>query len=645
MCGIAGFFPCSKTDNNISILKSMSDALSHRGPDGEGFWSDGNIGLSHRRLSIFDLDLGSQPMPSHSKKLIISYNGEVYNFKSLRQELIAQGIKFITNTDTEVVLESIEFWGLKKALSLFHGMFAFALWDTQKSELTLVRDRMGEKPLYYGWQQKTFMFASELKSMKCHPEWSATIDPNALSKLLQFNYIPAPLTIYSGIKKLEPGCLIRFDLSDNNYKFHKEQWFSFNTLANNSKNNIYKGSFADASNELDSLLHKTIKTQGLADVPLGVFLSGGIDSSLITAIMQSQSDSPIETFTMGYENTDYDESAQARKYSKYLGTKHNEVIITSEDALSVVPNLSKIFDEPFSDASQIPMLLVSTLAKTKVKVALSGDGADEMFGGYNRYFYGESIYRIIKFAPTGVRKIISFIFKSVSPSRWDECFAMLNTLFFVRINTSHPGEKIHKISSLLSAKNEYEFYSILVSMWYRSNPVIGQKINVNEASKDIWLKQNSLSENMMNMDAVSYLPDDILVKVDRCSMSVGLESRAPFLDYNIVEFATRMPINYKIEGNKGKLLMRSVLSKYVPEKMHSSTKKGFSAPIHDWLRGPLRDWSEDLLSEDLLAQQGLLNVDLVRSKWREHLSGKSNNQYLLWSVLMFQSWMDNETHK
>ena len=643
MCGISGFFPCAKTDKNISILKSMSDALSHRGPDDEGIWSDGIIGLSHRRLSIFDLNSGSQPMLSRSKRFVISYNGEVYNFKSLRQKLIAQGITFNTGTDTEVVLESIEFWGLNKALLLFHGMFSFALWDTQKLVMTLVRDRMGEKPLYYGWHKKTFMFASELKSMKCHPDWNTAIDRNALSKLLQYNYIPAPLTIYIGVNKLEPGSLISFDLSNNNCKQYKEQWFSYNSLVNNSKSEMYTGGFTDASNALDKLLNKTIKTQGEADVPLGVFLSGGLDSSLITSIMQFQSNLPIDTFTMGYENTDYDESDQARKYSKYLGTNHTEMIVTSDDALAVVPSLSSVFDEPFADASQIPTLLVSSLAKTKVKVALSGDGADEMFGGYNRYFFGESIYRYMKFAPNGIRRIISYILKSVSPSKWDACFSMLNYLFFQRINTSHPGEKIHKISTLLSAKNEYEFYSILVSMWYRKNPVLGEKLYDNEFDIDIWLKENSLPENMMNMDTVTYLPDDILVKIDRCSMSVGLESRAPFLDYDIVDFATKLPLNYKIDGKKGKLLLRSVLNKYIPENMHTSSKKGFSAPIHEWIRGPLREWSEDLLSEDLLSQQALFNVELIRDKWKEHLSGKQNNQYLLWSVLMFQSWADNES--
>lgn len=573
MCGIAGFFPCVKTDKNVSILKSMSDALSHRGPDDDGIWSDGIIGLSHRRLSIFDVNFGSQPMFSRSRRFVISYNGEVYNFKDLRRKLIAQGIKFSTDTDTEVVLESIEFWGLNKALSLFHGMFAFALWDTKKHVMTLVRDRMGEKPLYYGWHQKTFIFASEIKSMKCHPDWSATIDRNALSKLLQYNYIPAPLTIYSGVNKLEPGCLISFDLSNNNCKQHKEQWFSYNLLVNNSRSELFSGGFIDATNALDSLLNETIRTQGVADVPLGVFLSGGLDSSLITSIMQSQSDLPIDTFTMGYENTDYDESEQARKYSKYLGTNHTEMIVTSDDALSVVPSLSSVFDEPFADASQIPTLLVSSLAKTKVKVALSGDGADEMFGGYNRYFFGDSIYRYIKFAPTGIRRIISFILKSVSPSKWDTCFSILNNLFFQRTNISHPGEKIHKISSLLSAKNEYEFYSILVSMWYRNNPVISEGLYDNEFGKDVWLKDNPLPENMMNMDTVTYLPDDILVKVDRCSMSVGLESRAPYLDYNIVDFATKLPLNYKIDGRKGKILLRSVLNKYIPENMHTSSKK------------------------------------------------------------------------
>ena len=642
MCGIVGFFPCRKTKKNLQILKSMSDALSHRGPDGDGIWCDGDVGLSHRRLSIFDLNSGSQPMISKSKRYVISYNGEVYNFKKIKQKLILHGVTFNTDTDTEVVLESINFWGLKKALLLFHGMFAFALRDKQKNTLTLVRDRMGEKPLYYGWHKNTFMFASELKSLKKHPDWNGTINREALSSLMQFNYIPAPLTIYSEIKKLEPGCLISYDLNNDKFKRKKEKWFSYSSLVKKSRNEIFLGSFNDATNELDDLLNQTIKNQGQADVPLGVFLSGGLDSSVIASILQSQSINPIETFTMGYENPDYDESTQAKKYSQYLGSNHTEMIVTSNDALSIVPKLSSVFDEPFADASQIPTLLVSSLAKSKVKVALSGDGADEMFGGYNRYFFGESIYQYIKFSPKSIRRIIAFILKLVSPEKWDVCFSMLIIIFPKGLGISHPGEKIHKISSLLSANNEFEFYSILVSMWNSENPILNQDFYDNKLTQKIWLKDNSLPQNMMNMDSISYLPDDILVKVDRSSMSVGLESRAPFLDYNIVNFASKLPINYKIKGKKGKLLLRSVLNRYIPEDMHNLNKKGFSAPIHDWIRGPLKEWSEDLLSEESLGRQGLFNVDLVRKTWKDHLSKKYNNQYKLWSVLMFQTWEDNE---
>jgi asparagine synthase (glutamine-hydrolysing) len=645
MCGIAGFFPCSSSDNNLSILGSMSAALSHRGPDGKGVWSDGIVGFAHSRLSIFDLDSGSQPMHSSSKRYVISYNGEVYNFISLRKKLISKGVSFRTNTDTEVVLESIQFWGLKKALSLFHGMFAFALWDCNKHILTLVRDRMGEKPLYYGWCNKTFIFASELKSMKCHPNWDNTIDHDALSQLMQYNYIPAPLSIYKGVNKLEPGTLISFNLKNNSFKSIKERWFDYSSEVKIAKSQIYPGTFKNAVNDLDVIMNKVIEEQGKADVPVGVFLSGGLDSSLISAIMQSQSDIPINTFTMGYENSDYDESMQALKYSKYLGTSHTEMTVTSNDALSIVPELSSIYDEPFADASQIPTLLVSKLAKKKVKVALSGDGADEMFGGYNRYIFGDSIYHYMKFAPSSIRRIISQILKLFPPTSWDKCFLMLNKILNQNSRISHPGEKIHKISSLLLAKNENDFYSKLVSIWYENNPVITQNKYKSKSHHNLWNKKLNLVDNMMHIDSVAYLPDDILVKVDRASMSVGLESRAPFLDHEVVNFAMKLPLNYKIDNKKGKLILRNVLNNYIPETIHAPNKKGFSAPIHDWIRGPLREWAEDLLSEETLRNQGLFDVDLIRGVWKNHLSNKNNNQYQLWSVLMFQSWLEYENKK
>ncbi len=573
MCGIAGFFPCSKTDSNLSILKSMSEALIHRGPDDNGEWTNGIVGLAHRRLSIFDLNSGSQPMHSSSKRYTISYNGEVYNFKSLKKQLISKGISFKTNTDTEVVLESIEFWGLHKALSLFHGMFAFALWDNNKHILTLVRDRMGEKPLYYGWCNKTFLFASELKSMKRHPSWDNTFDLDAVSQLMQYNYIPAPLSIYKGVNKLEPGTLISFNLKNNSFESIKEKWFDYSLEVKDLKSKIYLGTFNDAVNDLDNIMNKVIEGQGKADVPVGVFLSGGLDSSLISSIMQSQSEIPINTFTMGYENSDYDESIQAKKFSNYLGTSHTEMIITANDALSIVPELSNIYDEPFADASQIPTLLVSKLAKKKVKVVLSGDGADELFGGYNRYFLGDSIYRYMKFAPNFIRKIISQILKTVPPERWDKSFKMLNKVFSQNSRVSHPGEKIHKISSLLLAKNEYDFYSKLVSIWSENNPVISQNKYETNFNNNLWNKNLHLSDNMMHIDAVTYLPDDILVKVDRASMSVGLESRAPFLDHDVVNFAMKIPLSYKMNHKKGKLILRSVLNHYIPETIHARNKK------------------------------------------------------------------------
>ena len=651
MCGFSGFLNFSPHwGNPLILLEQMGEKLSHRGPDGSGIWFDKNygVGFSHRRLSIIDLsEHGRQPMSSASGRFVIAYNGEIYNHQELRKKLFQAGVIFRGNSDTEVLLAAIEVWGVKKALQKSVGMFAFALWDCERHVLTLARDRMGEKPLYYGWQgkggQHTFLFGSELKALRQHPSWQSAVDRDALANLLRYNYIPAPQTIYSGVYKLRPGYFLELKSGNNGKWIEQEEcWWSLQEVSQRVSKNIFTGSRADAVDHLDNLLCDVIKGQSLADVPLGAFLSGGVDSSSIVAVMQAISDRPVKTFTIGFESSAYDESSNARSVAEYLGSDHHEWIATADDALSLIPQLPNYYDEPFADASQIPTLLVSALAKQNVTVALSGDGGDELFAGYNRHQWAPKLLHKMQYFPEVIRKALAVLIESASPSVWDYFFKIIDPFLPWQLRVRHPGEKIHKIAMLLKQSGERELYAMLVRIWPDPIPLLsGDSYDLVDGHKALWNLGDNFTERMMLLDTATYLPDDILTKVDRAAMSHSLETRVPLLDHRIVEFATQLPLSMKIHQGTGKWILRELLDRYVPRNLIERPKSGFGIPVGEWLKGPLQDWAEDLLSEQKLKNGGYFDVKQVRKVWEQHSSGKKNQQYQLWSVLMFQAWLDS----
>ena len=609
MCGITGFiFNRSISNQNaIEIIRKMNHQIIHRGPDDSGFWinEDSDLILGHQRLSILELsNAGSQPMISSTGRYVISFNGEIYNHIALRKKLNFYNWK--GSSDTETILECIEEWGLDFTLKQLVGMFAIAIWDNISGDLFLCRDRLGEKPLYYGNKGNIFLFGSELNSLKAHPNFNAEIDQNSLQLYLRNGYVKAPNSIYKGIFKLMPGYYLKVNKRNYNEIEFCNYW---NLDLIIREKNSFEFSLNNAVNVLEELLLNSVENQSKADVPLGAFLSGGIDSSLIVALAQSISSTPLNTFTIGSDIPSYNESEYAGRIAKHLGTNHNELIITSKDSLDIIPNLKNIFDEPFADSSQIPTYFVSKLAKSKVKVALSGDGGDELFCGYSRYQNYNEKWKKINSIPYPLRKILG------------------NYL---------PNSKYKEV---LFTKNIDEFYSFMNKQWkgiqLLNNPLLLGKIN----SEDQVLGsiENSL-ERMMYSDLVNYLPNDILTKVDRASMSVSLETRVPLLDHNIVEFAWGMPIDYKFYNGENKWPLKQILYKYVPKKLLERPKMGFSVPIENWLRGPLKDWAEDLISEKRLISDNIFEYRIVRKIWNDHLSGIRDNSQAIWTILMFQDW-------
>ena len=647
MCGIVGFIDKNGSFDKYkqqSIISNMTETLAHRGPDDDGcFWHFG-VALGHRRLSIVDLSShGSQPMTACSGRYVIVFNGEIYNHLLLREKInkLNPDIIWYGCSDTETLLTCIDIWGLEKTIKNCNGMFAFALLDKRDDAIYLVRDRMGEKPLYYGVQKGVFLFASELKALKKHPAFQGEIDRDSLALQLKYNYIPSPYSIYKGVNKLIPGTILKIPV---NIKFNSiedmgepKPYWSLKEVAMNAKSNIFTGSPSEAVNNLDKLLLRSVKEQMEADVPLGAFLSGGIDSSLIVSLMQSLSSSPVKTFSIGFEEGGYNEAVHAKKIAKHLKTEHTELYVSAQDAINVIPKLSNLYDEPFSDSSQIPTYLVSEMAKKSVSVSLSGDAGDELFGGYNRYLWSEKIWSKVKLMPVSVRIFIAWGMTSISPKIWNK---ILSQIVFLPL----PGDKIHKLASLLPASSAEDFYFHLVSNWYDvSNIVLGSKGRLAPVEREGLMQElGSIEQNMMYLDSISYLPDDILVKVDRAAMGVSLETRIPFLNHQVVEFAYQLPLSMKINAGQSKWILRQVLDKYIPRVMMERPKMGFAVPIDIWLRGPLRDWAESLLNESRLREEGFFNPELIREKWGEHLSGSRNWHHHLWSVLMFQSWLENQ---
>jgi len=641
MCGIAGYWDKRGADANVA--EKMALQIQHRGPDGAGVWLNktGDLALAHRRLAVIDLSpAGHQPMISPCKRYTLVFNGEIYNHLAIRQDLEREGGHFDWrgHSDTETLLAALRHWGLEKTLQQLNGMYAFALWDSQERTLALARDRMGEKPLYYGHNKGCFFFGSELKSFKAHPYWQADIDRDALSLFMRHNVVPAPWSIYKGIKKLAPAHFVVIRDTGNEVSEPRCYW-NLAEIAEKGAANPKQG-IADATNELDALLRDAVKSRMAADVPLGAFLSGGFDSTMVATLMQAQSSRPVKTFTIGFNEEGYNEAVHAKAVAKHLGTEHTELYVTSEQAMAVIPRLPTIWDEPFSDSSQIPTLLVSELARKHVTVSLSGDGGDELFCGYNRYTQGYQIWHKLQFLPAPLRQAIGSLMQVFPGASLEYLFSFLPKRFQI----PHLADRLPKLGGVVKEKSGESYYQNLISHW--KNPdqlVIGAtepQTIFNQPEKLPKLKD--FRELMMYLDSMTYLPDDILTKVDRASMAVSLEARVPLLDHRVVEFAWQVPISMKYRDGKGKWLLREVLYRYVPRELMERPKMGFGVPIDEWLRGPLRDWAEDLLSEQRLKDEGFFDPEPIRKMWQEHVSGKRRWHYYLWDVLMFQAWLENE---
>jgi asparagine synthase (glutamine-hydrolysing) len=655
MCGFVGVFGPEQV--NEGHLRRMVSAIHHRGPDDHGVWCDAEagVGLAHARLSILDLSsAGHQPMRSVSGRYVIAFNGEIYNHLALRAELEKSALTpdpspasksksketiWRGHSDTETLLAGIEAWGVEATLKKSIGMFAIALWDRQTCTLTLARDRMGEKPLYYGWQgsgnERVFLFGSELKALKAHPAFAADIDRGALCLLLRHNYIPAPYSIYQGIAKLEPGCLLSVSLAQPEPKIWK--YWDAVAVARAGVAQPFAGSPEQVVDELEVLAKDAVRQQMMADVPLGAFLSGGIDSSTVVALMQAQSSRPVKTFTIGFNEAGYNEAVHAKAVARHLGTEHTELYVTPQQAMEVIPRLPSLYCEPFADSSQLPTFLVSQLAKQHVTVSLSGDAGDELFCGYNRYQMTEKLWHKLALVPAPLRALAAKGITSVSPTGWDSVARFIPGAG----RYAALGDKLHKGAGVLASTTVDELYLGMVS--HLRNPaewvIGGQEPPTHLTGLRPELGGLSAVERMMALDAISYLPDDILVKVDRAGMGVSLESRVPFLDHRVVEFAWSLPLTYKLRDGQTKWPLRQVLYRHVPPALIDRPKMGFGVPLHDWLRGPLRNWAEELLGEARLAREGYFHPAPIRKIWAEHLSGRRNWMAQLWNVLMFQAWL------
>ena len=643
MCGIAGYLS-RKSDVNTDVLSKMCEVMHHRGPDDYGLWLSENqqIGFCHKRLSIIDTSInGHQPMTSSTGRFIIVFNGEIYNHLELRKELSLAGhnISYKSSSDTETLLHCFELWGVEQTAKKTVGMFAFAVYDKGKNVILLGRDRFGEKPLYYGLQGNYFYFASELKSIRANPYFVAEIDTYALKEFVKRSYVPSPYSIYKGINKLKPGYLLSISLKDVNYTLAEIQYWNLFEVAKNGLNKPFQGSESEAIINLDSKISDAVSSQQLSDVPIGAFLSGGIDSSLIASVMQSQFSTPINTFTIGFNENSFNEAIYAKEVAKYLGTNHNELYVSPKDAMNVIPDLATMYDEPFADSSQLPTYLLSRMAKQHVTVCLSGDGGDELFGGYNRYIQG---VRFKKY-PQSLKKVIYGILSQLTPAQFNLVYDKLTPLLPSSYRSSNPANHIQKIISILNLENDWEIYERLTTFSFSDNIIIKGESQLNNTISnlfDVKLRDIGFENKMMIADSLTYLTDDILCKVDRAAMSVSLETRVPFLDHRLVEFAWELPLHMKIRNGKGKWILRELLNKYIPPSLIDRPKMGFAMPIDIWLRNDLKDWAESLLNEKKIKEDGIFNSNEIKEIWNIHQSGKKGLQSELWNILIFQSWKE-----
>jgi asparagine synthase (glutamine-hydrolysing) len=654
MCGFAGILERDyRTSESAlrAIAARMAGTLRHRGPDDAGVWVDAaaGIGLGHRRLSILDLSsAGHQPMLSASGRHVIVFNGEIYNSLELRRELdqVTRGSLFFRgHSDTEVMLAAFDHWGVLPGISRMNGMFAFALWDRQERILYLGRDRLGEKPLYYGWIGRTFLFGSELKALRCHPDFRAEINRDALALYFRHNCIPAPHSIYEGIYKLPPATILTVTVDTPNAAAPVPYW-SLKEVVERGLASPFSESEEDAVEELEALLRDAVKIRMLADVPLGVFLSGGVDSSTVAALMQAQSERPARSFSIGSYERDCNEAKYARAVAQYLGTEHTELYVTPAEAMGVVPCLPEMYDEPFADSSQIVTFLIARLARQHVTVCLSGDGGDEVFGGYNRHVWNDLVWKSIQWVPRSVRMSAARAICRVPPYRWDGLFQRLSPLLPPHLRHNQFGHKVHKIAGILPASSPLCMYLGLVSHWTETESLVlgAHEPETLITRADACPHLPGLSQQMLFLDAATYLHDDILTKVDRATMAVSLEARVPLLDPRVVEFAWRLPSSLKIRNGRGKWILRRILARYVPPQLTERPKAGFSIPLDTWLRGPLRDWAESLLDAGRLRSEGLLNPRPIRQMWRDLLAGSHAWQHHIWDVLMFQAWCSAQHH-
>ena len=661
MCGIVGFISKSLDKHkSVEILNKIKKTINHRGPDDDGIWFDEkiNLYLGHQRLSILDLSIsGSQPMHSASGRYVIIYNGEIYNHLKLRKDIEEKtsiNINWNSTSDTETLLNYIEAFGLEFCLNEIRGMFAFALWDKKNKKLILCRDSIGEKPLYFGWIKDTFIFASELKPFQLFPGFDNEISKKSLSQYFRYSYVPNPFSIYDRIYKLQPGCFLEF----KNTNFHEPSKISFAPYSNSNfiikkwwilkkENNIDFNNSNDVKSILEKKLEKSVKSQMISDVNLGAFLSGGIDSSLIVSLMQKNSAKKIDTFTIGFNEASFNEARYAKKIANHLNTNHHEMTVSSGDIFKTLPSISQIYDEPFSDSSQIPTFILSKFAKKNVTVCLSGDGGDELFGGYNRYIWSKKIWRYIRFIPLPIRNIISFIIYATPQNLVNYTEKKLNQNFSSKVSIKNLSEKLFKLrNKILKPKTFNEFYIELVSEWSNVKELLllDKDFSINNITKNLIFDSKDLTQKMMFYDVNTYLTDDILCKVDRASMFNSLETRAPFLNRDVVDLAFNIPLNYKINNNKAKWILREILNDYVPKNLIERPKMGFSIPLASWLRGPLKEWCLDTLSKSNLNNFGF-NSKLIKNTIDEHMKGTNNHHNKIWSLMIFIIWYQNQTSK